>query len=599
MADFFTDYRLAYSFSFEHDGAPKKRIIGQSTPRRCRFCGRGVPEVTFKSDAHVIPAAFGNRDLFSYEECDSCNNDGSKLENQLCDALTLTRAVSRIRSRKGPLTYRRRPAGLSTIQTVPEQNLLRLELVAGDTTVGLEETIEGGLRLEVEIPPTNFVDLCKALCRMALFVLPLPVVNGDCTHLLDWIAGRVDYLPCFYRVFLPGTGRKLVRLKVYERSGATGAPWMVQFDYSSVTLLLPLPGADLTVPVHQTLPMIGLSPFPPHVPKAERIECLTNEKMPARKEFLSLGYAKKTPMVVPAATEGNFDLTLLDFSSLQATQSSAVVPQANLNLVMQGGSGLRVKVHILNEQGDVLWTAAATLEITERCLRMTAPASTLEVDFASSVVNFEVSDLTTVSLDDAISAIEMQLALATAATLEAAETDGQQVLWSAINHAEFDTEQSKLQLEVATRLKLVNAACKLDLRLPRTLSAEDKRTLEFASTAIEVGRFAERPLEEYLVPVGPDALPFLRAAELVPVENLQSAMNASIYLLGVALDLGPWLIQLERPVLAVPLAEVENHFLGSAAPIMVPFTASRAFYVFPNLYHAESEPPDGLAAPAE
>jgi len=64
----------------------RKHYIGQRTPRKCRFCGRDETMATFRSDAHIIPAAFGNRSLLSYEECDDCNQQiGSRLEDDLAN----------------------------------------------------------------------------------------------------------------------------------------------------------------------------------------------------------------------------------------------------------------------------------------------------------------------------------------------------------------------------------------------------------------------------------------------------------------------------------------------------------------------------------
>jgi hypothetical protein len=41
--------------------------------RRCRYCGRGIPEATFRKDAHAVPEFLGNKSLFSMNECDECN----------------------------------------------------------------------------------------------------------------------------------------------------------------------------------------------------------------------------------------------------------------------------------------------------------------------------------------------------------------------------------------------------------------------------------------------------------------------------------------------------------------------------------------------
>lgn len=41
--------------------------------RVCRFCGKKMPEVSFKHKAHAISEALGNKGLVCLEECDECN----------------------------------------------------------------------------------------------------------------------------------------------------------------------------------------------------------------------------------------------------------------------------------------------------------------------------------------------------------------------------------------------------------------------------------------------------------------------------------------------------------------------------------------------
>ncbi len=53
----------------------RKLFLGSAErPRHCRFCRKDEPEVTFKDEAHALPAAFGNTGLFSNYECDACNH---------------------------------------------------------------------------------------------------------------------------------------------------------------------------------------------------------------------------------------------------------------------------------------------------------------------------------------------------------------------------------------------------------------------------------------------------------------------------------------------------------------------------------------------
>lgn len=78
--------------------------IGENIKKRrvCRFCGKSMPEVTFKKTAHAIPEGLGNKTVFDNEECDSCNmRFGSGLDNELIDYFTFYRGIFGIKGKKG------------------------------------------------------------------------------------------------------------------------------------------------------------------------------------------------------------------------------------------------------------------------------------------------------------------------------------------------------------------------------------------------------------------------------------------------------------------------------------------------------------------
>lgn len=86
-----------------------KLMLGSpERPRHCRFCGKNEPDVTFKDEAHALPAAFGNTGLFSNYECDSCNHlFGEGIENHLGNWTKPMRTMSRIRGRNGVPTIKK------------------------------------------------------------------------------------------------------------------------------------------------------------------------------------------------------------------------------------------------------------------------------------------------------------------------------------------------------------------------------------------------------------------------------------------------------------------------------------------------------------
>lgn len=70
--------------SFGYDGLEEWIGEPDENKRICRFCGKSVPRVSFKKIAHAIQDALGNKLLFCYEECDTCNHDLAMVEDQFC-----------------------------------------------------------------------------------------------------------------------------------------------------------------------------------------------------------------------------------------------------------------------------------------------------------------------------------------------------------------------------------------------------------------------------------------------------------------------------------------------------------------------------------
>jgi hypothetical protein len=80
----------------------EKQFLGEKNSRKCRFCDRSEPQVTFRKIAHSIPESLGNKSLFSYYECDECNeNFGKGIESDFGEWSKPIRAMTRIKGKNG------------------------------------------------------------------------------------------------------------------------------------------------------------------------------------------------------------------------------------------------------------------------------------------------------------------------------------------------------------------------------------------------------------------------------------------------------------------------------------------------------------------
>src|SRR5271156_6826188 len=75
----------------------EKIFLGDKEKRKCRFCGETTPKVSFRKQAHALPECIGNKSLFTYYECDTCNKGfGDGCENDFGNWSLPMRTMSRI-----------------------------------------------------------------------------------------------------------------------------------------------------------------------------------------------------------------------------------------------------------------------------------------------------------------------------------------------------------------------------------------------------------------------------------------------------------------------------------------------------------------------
>ena len=75
--------------------------------RKCRFCGKSKPEVSFRNTAHAIPEFLGNKSLISMNECDICNEFfANEYEDHLAKWFGPARSLCQMRGKKGTPKYK-------------------------------------------------------------------------------------------------------------------------------------------------------------------------------------------------------------------------------------------------------------------------------------------------------------------------------------------------------------------------------------------------------------------------------------------------------------------------------------------------------------
>lgn len=118
------DILKIYKFNQSNDEV----IFNGRTPRRCRFCGKSEPAVTFKKRAHAISELCGNHHLLSDYECDSCNSKFSKYERQFSQFMLFYHSMLGVEGKKGVPKYQRNRNEFTGVSFVDGKTSIRAKV---------------------------------------------------------------------------------------------------------------------------------------------------------------------------------------------------------------------------------------------------------------------------------------------------------------------------------------------------------------------------------------------------------------------------------------------------------------------------------------
>ena len=80
----------ALSYKYRTRFGPNERKL-----RICRYCGRKMPDTTFKNVSHTISNSLGNINFISNDECDDCNSRfGLGIEREFLDYVSVYRSLA-------------------------------------------------------------------------------------------------------------------------------------------------------------------------------------------------------------------------------------------------------------------------------------------------------------------------------------------------------------------------------------------------------------------------------------------------------------------------------------------------------------------------
>ncbi|NOU83906.1 HNH endonuclease [Paenibacillus sp. LMG 31459] len=232
-------------YSYPLNSTGNKTFLGNAHDKKCIFCGKTEQEVTFKKEAHVIPAALGNRTLFNLDECDRCNEDYFSIhENELVNFLMMDRIFIRARKRSGSPKYK--PSkGESFIEGKTGSNHVHLSMLEGEDSFEIEDfENENKMVLTInDVPPYCPADVCKCLTHMGWSLLS-EEKRKKIAYVPEWLLGKIEFFPLYLDIaFVPGNGYSNVILELWESvDEQANYPIAIRFTFGLKILTFYLPG---------------------------------------------------------------------------------------------------------------------------------------------------------------------------------------------------------------------------------------------------------------------------------------------------------------------------------------------------------------------
>ena len=148
----------------------KKKYLGDSENRKCRFCGKKKGDTTFKMLAHALPEFIGNKTLISNYECDICNERFSRtIEDHFGKYLGLPRTLSKIPGKKSVPSFKDKNLRIDYKSSEPDIILTPDE--QDDRIVEIQEDIRQ-ISIEAKSQPYIPRAIYKCLTKMAISIMP-------------------------------------------------------------------------------------------------------------------------------------------------------------------------------------------------------------------------------------------------------------------------------------------------------------------------------------------------------------------------------------------------------------------------------------------
>lgn len=244
------DYEIIANYALNAGG--KKIYLGHKNPRVCRYCG-STNKALFRKIAHAIPEQIGNKTLFDYSECDTCNATFSEmLEDHFAKWTNPLRTMGRVPGKRGVPTTKSRDSKIR-IESKDNKNL-NMYIHEGDERLR-DDDDNKRVSITLERQPYIPMGVFKCMVKMAIAIMPHND-GADVSHLKQWILERTHtyesypYKPLMiFSQFVPGSlpNDRIACFLLRRKAGVVDRPFfmfVLQFSQVIYQIVLPMHKED-------------------------------------------------------------------------------------------------------------------------------------------------------------------------------------------------------------------------------------------------------------------------------------------------------------------------------------------------------------------
>lgn len=207
----------------------------------CRFCGKSMPDVTFKKKAHALSESIGNKFIINYEECDSCNEAFSSIEQDFYNRHAALLSICRVKGKNGS-----RKIKTETVDIYDQYGIITIE--PHNSNLTSFKHISNGVSsfdfpLVMKYNPHKPQNVYKCLVKYALSIMETQYISMF-TNTISWISNETLFfnrLPnvIYYSTTLHSHPRAAVFIRKEDNMKFPFAFSIVEFANIGYCFILP------------------------------------------------------------------------------------------------------------------------------------------------------------------------------------------------------------------------------------------------------------------------------------------------------------------------------------------------------------------------